>query len=411
MEYIKDHNIFLFLIQILVLLVFSKSLGELFRKWNQPALTAEILVGIFLGPTILGRFFPIIHDSIFPNIPVQQNMLSTLTWLGVFLFLLEVGLETDFISIWRQKANAIVIALCQLAVPMIIVFFVSMFLPSEYLVDPEKRLIFAIYLATTMAICAMPVAARALKDAGILKTELGNLIMSAVSITDILGWLIFSLILTFFSSGNVQATKAVTILTVTAIFTGFCFSIGRKLVDKILFDIKAKKSPEPATSLTFICLLGLICGSITQWIGIHALFGFYIAGIMVGGSHRFTRKSRIILSQFVHALLLPLFFASIGLKIDFVKNFNLFIVAFICIIGMGGRFLGAWLGAVAARQPAKDRFIISITHIAGGTMEIVVGLLAFEYGLIKETVFVAIVFGAVISSILMSYFLNRITLK
>ena len=90
-HFISEQNIFLFLVQLFVLLGLARGLGELFRRWKQPALTAEILVGIVLGPSILGRFFPSVHQAIFPPDPVQQNMIETVGWLGVlFLLLLAI---------------------------------------------------------------------------------------------------------------------------------------------------------------------------------------------------------------------------------------------------------------------------------------------------------------------------------
>jgi Kef-type K+ transport system membrane component KefB len=170
MHFINEQNIFLFLLQLFVLLGLARGLGEIFSRWKQPALTAEILVGIVLGPTLLGRFFPAIHEAIFPNDAVQQNMVDTVGWLGVLFLLLETGLEVDFSSAWRQRGDALKIALAGVVVPMVIAFVPSLFLPSSYLAEPDHRLLFALFMATAMAISAMPVAARALHDVNLSKT-------------------------------------------------------------------------------------------------------------------------------------------------------------------------------------------------------------------------------------------------
>jgi len=406
MSYINEHNIFLFLVQIFIILGFCSLLREAFRKWKQPALVAEIIVGIILGPTIFGRFLPHFYQAIFPADILQQNMFLTVTWLGIFLFLLEVGLEVDFSSLWKLKRSAFMIALSQVALPMVIAFFPALLLPDQYLPSPNHRLIFAIFVATAMSISAMPVAARALQDAGILTKPIGALIMAAVSINDIIGWLVFTLILGVFAQGNLNLWKTVIVLSATTGFTVFCLTVGRSCVSKVLSEIRVKKLPE-TLPLTFICLMGALCGAVTQKIGMHAIFGFFIAGIMAGEIKKVSRRGKMIISQFVHAVFLPLFFAGIGLRIDFFKNFDIPLVIFICSIGIGGRFLGAWIGAALAKQPRRDRETIAITHIAGGTMEIVVGMLALEYGLIKEPLFIAIVFGAVLSSIIMAPWLSH----
>ncbi|MFH1441276.1 MAG: cation:proton antiporter [Candidatus Omnitrophota bacterium] len=399
MHYLNEQNIFIFLIQVFLLLGLARGMGELFRRWKQPPLTAEILVGILLGPTILGRFMPLWHQSIFPQNIIQQNMFETVAWIGVLFLLLETGLEVDFLSAWRQRGDALKIALMDIIVPMSIAFVPCLFLPDYYLANPDQRLIFCFFMATVMTISAMPIAARVLHDLKLSKTDLGFLIMSALSVNDIIGWLLFTIVLGFFTQAGVSPIKIFTIIASTLGFTVFCLTIGRKLTDAAITKIKQKQMPQPGSALTFICLLGLLCGAITQKIGIHALFGFFIAGIMAGSARALSENVRQIISQMVYAIFVPLFFVNIGLKVDFLANFDIWLVLLISVIGILGRFLGAWLGVNFTRLSKSNRLSIAIAHTPGGAMEIVVGLLALEYNLITEPVFVAIVFGAVISAL------------
>ncbi|MBN1869354.1 MAG: cation:proton antiporter [Candidatus Omnitrophica bacterium] len=406
MHYLNENNIFIFLVQIVILLGLARGLGELFQKWKQPPLTAELLVGILLGPTMMGRFMPFWHQAIFPNDVIQQNMLETVAWIGVLFLLLETGLEIDFASAWRQRGDALKIALSDIIMPMVIAFIPFFFLPDHYLVNSHQRLIFAIFMATVMTISAMPIAARALHDLRLSKTDLGFLIMSALSINDIIGWLIFTLVLGVFTQASLDVLKVVMIAGSTLAFTAVCLSFGRKTVDKIITGIKSAQMPQPGASLTFICLLGALCGAITQKIGIHALFGFFIAGIMAGGSRALSENARQVISQMVYAIFVPLFFVNIGLKVDFLKNFDIYLVSLTSVIGISGRFFGAWFGVNLTKLPKTNRLSIAIAHTPGGAMEIVVGLLALEHNLITEPIFVAIVFGAIISSVILGPWLN-----
>lgn len=411
MHYFSEKNIFIFLLQFLLALGLARGLGELFRRWKQPALTAEILVGVLLGPTIFGRFLPGLHGRIFPSDALQQGMFETVAWLGLLFFLLVTGLEIDFSSAWRQRGDALKIALSDIVVPMAIAFVPAYFLPDQYLVDPDRRMVFALFLATVMTISAMPIAARALVDLNLYKTDLGFLIMSALSVNDIIGWLIFTMILGVFTQATLEIKKVVLIFSATLLFVIFSLSFGRILAQRIIIKIKEKGLPEPATSLTFICLLGIFCGAVTQKIGIHALFGFFIAGIVAGEAREFPEKTRQIISQMVYAVFVPLFFVSIGLKVDFLRNFDIFLILLISVVGIGGRFLGAWLGTRFSSVAKVNRLSVAIAHTPGGSMEIVIGILALEFNLITEPVFVAIVFGAVLSSVILgpwlAYSFNR----
>lgn len=399
MHYLEESNILIFLVQLFVLLLCTRGLGELFRRWNQPALTAEILVGIVLGPTLFGRYFPELHGMLFPADATQQNMLETVAWIGVLFLLLDTGLEIDFSVAWRHRGNALVIALTDIAIPMMVAFIPCFLLPDHFLVDANRRMLFALFMAAVMTISAMPVAARVLHDLKLLKTDLGFLTMSALAVNDLIGWVIFTIILGLFTKNTVAIGPIFMLFAMTTCFTALALRYGRRFSTQALSFFNKQGLAEPGASLTFACLLGLLFGMVTQKLGIHALFGFFIAGVVIGEAKNLSEDSRRIISQMVHALFVPLFFANIGLKIDFFAHFDLFLVLLVCLVGIFGRYLGAWVGVTLTKVPRVNRDLISIAHTPGGMMEIVIALLAYESGLITEPVFVAIVFSAVFSSI------------
>ena len=407
MSYLSERNILIFLVQFFLLLGLARGLGELFRKIKQPSLTAEILVGVVLGPTIFGRFMPDLFNVVFPQDVIQQNMLETVSWLGLLFFLLVVGLEVDFSSAWRQRGDALKIAITDIVLPFAVSFIPWLFIPDSYLVNPGQRYLFAMFMATAMTISAMAISARALQDLGVLKTDLGLLIMSALSVNDMIGWLIFTMVISLFVSTAPDMTHILMIFLATIGFAVFCLTLGRAWASKVITKIKEHQMPEPATSLTFICLVGLVCGAITQKLGIQALFGFFVAGIMVGGAKSLSEKTRQVIAQMVFAIFVPLYFAGIGLRLDFFKNFDIVLVIIVSVIGILARFAGAWMGVNFTSQSKSNRLSIAIAHTPGGPMQIVLGMLAWQYHLINEPVFVAIICGAVISSIVLGPWLSH----
>ena len=404
---LTEQNIFIFLIQVFLLLGSARVAGELFSKLKQPPLTAEIIVGIILGPTILGRFFPQAYQFLFPKDIIQSSMLETVAWLGILFLLLESGLEMDFSSAWRQRGNALRIALADIILPFILGFIVFLFLPAHYLVNPHQRIIFAVFMAAVVTISAMPVVVRALHDLRLSKTDLGFLIMSALSVNDIMGWFIFTLVLGIFSHASIDVIKIFSFFFLITGFTVLVLTLGRNFANYFISKIQSKHMPEPATSLTFICLLGVLCGAITQKIGINALFGFFVAGIMAGEARALSERTRQVISQMVYAIFVPLFFVGIGLKMDFLRNFDIFLVILLSTVAIGGKFLGAWLGVNFARVEKSNRLPVAIAHTPGGVMEIVFGLIALQYHLITGPIFVAIVFSAVISSVIFGPWLSH----
>ncbi|MCU0666688.1 MAG: cation:proton antiporter [Candidatus Omnitrophica bacterium] len=394
-------NIFIFLLQVFLLLGFARLLGEIFRRFKQPTLTAEILVGILFGPTVFGRFFPKAYNFVFPQDPAQLYMLETVALMGLLFFLLETGLGMDFSAAWRHRGNALKIASSDIIFPMFMGFVLSLFIPDSFLVDPSQRIIFALFMATVMTISAMPVTIRALNDLNISKTDLGYLIMSALSVNEIIGWVIFTLVLAVFTNTNVHLIKLVMVLASAIILVVFCLSYGRRLSEKVINFIKKSEMPEPASSLTFLCLAGFFCGALFQRIGISAMLGFFAAGVMAGEAKALPERTRQVISQMVYAIFVPLFFASIGLNIDFLHNFNLKLIIFITFVSFFGKFIGAWIGVIFTKLSRANRLSVAVAHTPGGSMEIVIGILALQYNLITEQMFVAIVASGVTSATLL----------
>ncbi len=411
MHHLTEENIFVFLLQVLVLLGLARALGELFRRWGQPTITAEIMVGIFLGPSILGRMTPGFQAWLFPVDMIQQNMLETVAWLGILFFLLNAGLETSFASAWRQRTQSAKLSFSDLSIPMIIAFVPTLFLASRYIEPGDSAVKFALFIAVIMTISAMPVTARVMQELKVYRTDLGLLIMSALTINDVAGWIVFALIIGAFIGEAVTVGMVAFKLIATLVFAAAFLTVGSHLFNRLLISMKRIGIPEPSGSLTLICLAGLIGGAITLAIGIHALFGFFIAGIMAGECRQLSERTRHIFYQMVQAILVPLFFASIGLKLDFLGQFDWFLCMFILVVGIFGRYIGAYIGARIIHQTPVHGKFIALAHIPGGEMQVVIGMVALEYGVISETVYVAVVFGAITSSVIAGPWMKRILVK
>lgn len=408
MHYLSEENILLFLLQVAILLGLARALGEVFRRHGQPTITAEILVGVLLGPTLLGRALPGVYEALFPDDGYQKNMLETVAWLGILFFLLKSGLETNFATAWRQRKQAMTLSLCDLTIPMVVAFVPCLFLPTVFRGGDAHPAMFALFIATIMTISALPVTARVLQDLQVYRTDMGLLIMSALTINDVAGWIVFAIILGFLTNAAMSVGAVVFIVVATIAFAAICLSVGSRLLDKCLLWLNRWSIPEPAGSLTLICVVGMLCGAITTWIGIHALFGFFIAGILAGESTQLSQHTRHIFSEMVQAILVPLFFASIGLKLDFLNNIHLPLIGFILVIGIAGRYVAAFLGSRWIGQPSLHSRLIADAHIPGGEMQIVIGMLALEYGVITETVYVAVVVGAIVSSMISGPLMGRL---
>ncbi|MDY0150993.1 MAG: cation:proton antiporter [Candidatus Cloacimonas sp.] len=406
MEHISEHHLMIFLIQFALLLGACKLVGLLFEKMKQPTITGDVLVGLFLGPAIFGRYAPELQLSIFPDEAVQWAMLGTVAWFGNLFLLMETGLDINFSRVWKQRGNAIRLSFADLTIPIVLSFSVLMFLPSHYLIDPTQRIIFSLFIAAIMTISALPVAIRGLNELGVINTDVGFLVVSALTLNDIVGWVLFTIILGVFSYGKVETVFVVKLVGFTLIFTLVSLTLLRRVVDKAVTFIHTRLGAETGYKTTFIVVIGMLFGAITLKIGIHSLFGFFIAGIVVGEAKHITEQDRNTIHRMVYSIFVPIFFAKIGLEIDILANLDWALVSLIFIIGVSSRFLGAWVGAKWAKQAKQNLKTIAIAHTPGGEMHIVIAMLALNAKLITEKVFVSIVTAAILSTIVFGPWLS-----
>jgi Kef-type K+ transport system membrane component KefB len=393
-----ERHLLIFLVQVLLLLGLARGFGELLRRFGLPPLVGEIAIGVLLGPTLLGRALPELQIALFPRDPIQQSMLQALSWFGVLFLLLETGLEVDVSAAWRQRGPALRIGVIGVIVPLALGTLLSLQLPDRYLADPERRIGFALFLGTTMAISAMVIIARVLHDLDLVKSDLGLVTLCGYAVNDILAWVIFSLVLATSTQGVVTLGSVALLFAFTLLFTGLSLTLGQRLVERALAYIGANRPDSPGAALSFVCCLGLLWGAATQWAGLTALLGFFVAGIMAGESHALSERTRQVLSQMVHAVFVPLYFAGIGLHIDFLANFDPLLVVFVSVVSIAGKYLGAWLGALGSLS-RDDRTSVAIAFTPSGVTGIVVAGVALEHGILSTSVFVAIVFSTLVSSL------------
>lgn len=401
-----EQHLGIFLLQVLLLLALARGLGELLRSFGHPPLVGEILIGLLLGPTLLGRAWPELQGLLFPPDPIQQAMLDTVSWFGVLFLLLETGLEVDVSAAWRQRGPALRVGIIGVLVPLVIGVGLSLALPDRYLADPSQRLAFSLFLGTTIAISAMVIIARVLHDLDLVKTDLGLVTLCGYAVNDILAWVILSVVLGLATPAGVSVASVVLVLGLAIAFTAFCLTWGLRGVDQVITFVSERLPGQPGVVLTFVSCLGLACGAITHGVGLTALLGFFLAGIMAGQSRGLSEQTRHVVSQMVHSVFVPLYFAGLGLQYDFLAEFDWFIVAFVTVVSIAAKFGGAWLGALGTTLSREDRLSIGIAFTPSGVTGIVVADIALEYGILTPPVFVGIVVSAVVSSLLVAPWLS-----
>lgn len=400
MPHLTPHEILTMFLALGTLLGAAKIAGELMQKIDQPSVLGEILAGILLGPTVLGHFKPQIYASLFPQTGSSPLVIEAVTTLGVVFFLLAAGLEIDLRSIFRQGKSALLVSTCGVIIPFGFGLAAAGVFPKFFGAQPQAdRLVFALFVGTALSISALPVIAKVLIDLNLLRSEMGTIVMSSAMFDDLVGWILFSMILGMMNAGEHTLGGVRRTIILVLAFAVLSLTLGRWLIDKLLPRIQAHTS-WPGGVLGFIFTVTLFAAAFAEYAGIHAVFGAFIAGIAIGESTHLRARTREQIHEIVTNVFAPFFFASIGLRTNFVTNFNLGFTLTVLVVACIGKLIGAGGGARLSGMDRRTSWGIGLAMNARGAMEMILGLLALQYGLIRESMFVALVIMALLTSML-----------
>ncbi len=385
------------LVQLSIMLLMGRLLAEAARKFKQPAVIGEIIAGLLLGPTVLGMINPEWFQTLYPVPSSSATVLTGFVQVAVIMLLFIAGLEVDLHIVWQQGRQAVFTSLLGLVIPFFIGFIFPYYFPEFFgIAEGQQRLIFALFMGTAMAITALPVIVRILMDLNIFKSRMGMLIVASAMVDDVVGWLVFSVILGMIGKhGGALSVYYTIILTIG--FVVFMLTIGRGLLNRVLPWVNKKMAwPGGVLSLSLaLCFLG---AAFTEYIGIHAVFGAFIVGVALGDSEHFSERAKEIVHQFINNIFAPLFFVSIGLRVNFITNFDPLLTFIIIVIAFAGKIIGSGLGTRLGGFSWRESFAAGFGMNARGAMEIILGIVALENGLINEKVFVSLVIMALVTS-------------
>lgn len=403
---LDSEQVTLFLISISLLLIFSRLFGEIFIKLNQPAVVGEILAGVILGPTVFGMIAPSYHEIIFPEFGPLKSALEGLTTISVVLLLLSSGMEVDLSTVIRNRKVSFSVSSLGILIPFLFGFNVAYFFPDLLGMNNENpKIIFALFIGIALSISALPVIAKMMMDMNIFKTKIGNIIISSAMLNDLIGWIFFSVLLGFIGTDDRNFGLTFTLFAISGFVLIVLFPL-RKLFSYAINFIQSKFS-FPAGILNFILICGFLGAAFTEYIGVHAILGAFLIGIAVGDSVHLKVRTKETLHQFIINIFAPLFFASIGLRVNFISNFDIVIVFIIVSLAFAGKLIGGFTGARLGGLNKSESLTIGFGLNARGAMEIILGIIALDFGLIDESTFVALVVMALVTSMVSAPLMGR----
>ena len=393
-----------FLLALGLLLALGRALGELAFRLKQAPVLGEIVAGILLGPTVFGRVAPHAFETLFPATGPVAIARDGLAGFVVTLFMLVAGMEVELSTIWRRGRAAFAVSLTGIAIPFLLGLAAALFAPAALGCEPgADPTVFTLFFAIALSISALPVIARTLLDLNLYRSDMGMVVIASAVFDDLVGWIVFAIVLALLQHGEHSTATTVTLV---AGYAALMLTAGRWLIHRALPLIQAHLS-WPAGVLGFALVLALFGAATTQWIGVHALFGSFMAGVALGDSRHLRENMRTTIERFVSSGLAPLFFATIGLGVDFYAHFDPALTALVIVIACAGKVLGCSWGARWAGMSRRESWAVGFGMNARGAMEIILGLVALRAGIIGERLFVALVLMALATSIMSGPLMQR----
>ncbi len=393
------------LISLLVLLLVSKLFGSLAKHFRQPVLIGEILAGIFLGPSLLGRYFQNTFLYLFSTGGLSGNALHFASTIGLFFFLFSAGLEVEIPLLRKGISAAFRVSIAGLVLPFLLGSLSVLFFPDLF----ERRegvspLVLTLFIGTALSISALPVIVKILIDLKLYKTELGTLILSAATVDDLLGWLIFGFVLALFQHSSFFSMKSYIALGMIGFI--LILFLGRKNIFSTLSKALNSFPLSSTLKILFIIPLAWITGLFTEYLGLHMVFGTFLSSAASGTLWKIEEKTKASFSKFIQKWIAPFFFASIGIKIDIAHQLEIRLTLLILFFACLGKISACSLSAYFSKKSWNQSLAIAFAMNARGGMEIILGFVALKEGIIGEKILSSLIVMAIITTLMSGPFIN-----
>ena len=393
------------LLALTAIMVTTRLMGTLFRKFHQPPVIGEVVGGIMLGPSLLGLLAPQVQGMMIP--PESVPVLGIIAQIGVLLYMFLVGVELDLNSLRGRAATTIAISNAGIIVPFVLGAGLAWFIFDTYAPENITLPSFALFIGVSMAITAFPVLARILGDRKLQRTPMGVLALTCAAIDDVSAWCLLAFVVSVTQNTPAGAIKT-TLLT--AAYIGLMLTVGRTLMAKVVKRLDTTEHIGE-NGLMLVLLAVLLSAIATEYIGVHAIFGAFLLGAIVPHESRIAEHVRIRIEDLVRVSLLPAFFAVTGLRtqIGLLQTPQEWLLCLAIIsIAIIGKFGGVATVARITGLNWRDSAILGILMNTRGLVELIVLNIGLDLGVITPRMFAMLVIMALVTTMMTSPLLSAL---
>jgi Kef-type K+ transport system membrane component KefB len=405
----SQHPVSVLLLQIIVILICARLTGYLFTRLGQQAVMGEIAAGIILGPSFFGWLLPDAFGFVFP--PASLSNLQLLSQIGLVLFMFIIGMEIDFRTLRAKATEALLVSHVSMVFPYFLGVLLGYFLFDAFAPKGVTFLAFGLFMGISMSITAFPVLARILQERNMTKTPVGKVAIISAAVGDITAWGLLPFVIAISRAGDIMHAWSAIILVVALILV--MFLIVRPTLQKL--STKYFEDGNLHSAFIAIVFLTILASAyLAEIIGVHALFGAFLAGCAMPDNHSLRGVFAKRIEDVSVLLLLPLFFAFTGLRtqLGVLNTPHLWLICgLIIVFAVTGKFGGGTIAAKLTGQSWKDSLSIGALMNTRGLMELIVLNIGYDLGILTPEIFTMMVFMALTTTFMTSPILNLLERK
>jgi len=394
---VVQHPLARLFLAVAVIVAACKLAGVLMRKLGQPPVIGEIAAGMVLGPSVLGAVWPAGSDFLLPQTVLPQ--INILAQLGVVLFVFLTGLELDLGKLKGRGPLALVVSHVSIATPFMLGVLLAVPAYDRFAPDGVGFLPFALFFGVSMSITALPVLARILGDLGLYRTRIGTLVMTCALAGDVTAWILLALVIAVVGVSSIAGV--LTTAALTTVFAILLFAL-RPWLTRLL---EAPGSHRVRTIVQSVIVGVLVCATATEWIGVHAIFGAFLLGLVLPGESIVGEKLFGTINSLTSTLLLPLFFAYSGLRTELTLLGDGSMWAWcgvVLLLAMVGKLVGSMLASRAMGADWNHSVQIGALMNSRGLTELVVLNIGLDLGVLTKDLFAILVLMTLVTTALAS---------
>jgi Kef-type K+ transport system membrane component KefB len=395
-EHNITHPLATLLLQIITIIVAARLFGWICKSIGQPTVIGEIAAGIFLGPSLLGMFYPEFSAFLFPK--TSLGNLQFLSQVGLILFMFIIGMELDLKTLKSKAQEAIVISHASIILPFALGVGLALYIYQRFAPAGISFLSFSLFIGIALSITAFPVLARIVQERGLSRTKLGTMVITCAATDDITAWCILAAVIAIVKAGSFVSSIYTIILA--AVYVLVMLQVIKPILTRVGDHYSYKEGlTKPVVALFFVMLL--VSAYCAEAIGIHALFGAFMAGVIMPPNQKFRNIFIEKVEDVSMVLLLPLFFVFTGLRtqIGLLNDAYLWkVTGLIILAAVAGKFAGSAIAARFVKQSWRDSLIIGSLMNTRGLMELVVLNIGYDIGVLSPEIFAMMVIMALVTT-------------